>query len=256
MSASTMRLGRLPHHPEAVARAPKLSARMPAPSPPARLDRSHIDYRPGLLGNDAWPDCTAVSIANAAIGFTAANDGALAVSQADVGRFYAATAGIPVEDIAASDGALLIDAMHHQCVAGLPDASGQVLVTGPFGTIYPADRALIATACALIGPVVLGVNLTMADQHPGVWDIGRPGADKPWGGHAVTMWDYTGLGDADTVRIATWGALQAVTWRWLYAQCQEAYVAAWRDLMPADGRSWGGLDYDGLAADVATWCGT
>jgi len=40
----------------------------------------------------------------------------------------------------------------------------------------------------------------------------------------MLAWDYTGLGDTDTVRVATWGQLIRVTWRWLERATDEAHA--------------------------------
>ena len=47
------------------------------------------------------------------------------------------------------------------------------------------------------------------------------------GGHCIVAWDYGGLRDTDTVRVATWGQWQRVTWRWLLAALDEAWGLAW-----------------------------
>lgn len=249
-----MRLGRLPHHPEAVDAAPKLAARMERVPLLTRCDRSAKLYEPLLGGNQKYPDCTAVAIANSALGFAAADGGIVAIEDAAIEGFYAATIGVPVADIGQTDGAVLLDAMRRQCAHGMLDKSGQVLLTGPFGTIEPTDRRLLAAATAILGPIILGVDLTMAEQQPGVWDLARPGADQPWGGHALVLWDFAGIGDEDQMRLATWGELQVATWRWLYAQCREAYAVVWPDLLGPSGKQWSGLDRLGLAADVTAWC--
>lgn len=250
-------LGRLQHQPDHVARAPRLGARALATTAPARLIRDHIPYAPQLFGNDLLPNCTAVAIANSAIGVAALGGGGCVIDPPNVDAFYAATINVPVADIARTDGALLLDALARQSRVGLPTGH-QALLCGPFAAIKPGNLNLLRVAMTFAGLPILGVSLSLSDQAPGVWDTDPPasaGDPTPgsWGMHALVAWDYTGLADDDVVRLATWGTLQAATWRWLRARLDEAYVAVWRPLMPASGRNWAGLDYDALAADVASW---
>jgi hypothetical protein len=98
-----------------------------------------------------------------------------------------------------------------------------------------------------LGGAYLGIVLHDRDMQTvgQTWDIGLRGS-SPVGGHCVVGWDYTGLGDADTVRLMTWGAWQPATWRWLEARVEEAWGLAWGYPTMPDGVDTG-VDLAGLA---------
>ena len=245
-----MRLGRLPHNPLAVALAPQLAAhRFGAFAPPPKLDRSHIDYQPGLFRNDVLPDCSAAGIVNAASAASALNGSALAIDPATVPPFYALCAGCEATDAAmeASDGAVLIEVLQRQLRDGFPVGTQTPLVAR-FAVVRP-DRIALANAMVRFGSVYAGVTLHQAEMEwPAVWDLGDSAVV---GGHCVVFFDYTGLGDADTVRVATWGMLQDVTWRFIEERTDEAYVLLFgRELARADGIDLGVSD-DQLDAELA-----
>jgi hypothetical protein len=84
----------------------------------------------------------------------------------------------------------------------------------------------------------------------GIWDVRGGRDDGPVvGGHCVVGWDYTGLGDDDTVRIGTWGDWQPASWAWVAARLDEAHGLVYRQLARADG-FYTGVTADGLVADL------
>ena len=87
-------------------------------------------------------------------------------------------------------------------------------------------------------------------EMPPVWDAGLDDGAIV-GGHCIVAWDYAGLADDATVRVATWGQWQPATWRWLAARLDEAYALLWgRELARADGVDLGVSD-DVLDAELA-----
>ena len=223
------RLGRLPHSPEAVAAAPSLRYAAEAP-PPATLDRSAVDYRPQLLGNDAYPNCTVVALINAALAVEALQtNAALAFNDQSWVPFYASLAGCAPtpEAIAATDGLVLLDVLRRQGTQGF-DIGAVAPLTGDFGAV-PLDRASLALCMARLGGVYLGIDLYQSDMDAvdegRGWSANGMGAVGPLvGGHCVWLWAYEGLQPDDTVQIATWGALQPATWVWVLARAREAYA--------------------------------
>ena len=145
----------------------------------------------------------------------------------------------------------------YQLRAGFAREEHEPLVAD-FATVDPADRAMLARSMASCGTIYLGINLAMADQTFGpttVWDTDAPaesGDPTPgsWGGHCVFAWDYSGLTDADVVRLGTWGGWQRATWRWLRSRADEAHVLIWRDLQTVEQRNFAGIDYDMLRAEA------
>jgi hypothetical protein len=252
-----MRFGRLPHDPAEVARVPSLASHAFAASiPPLTLDRSAIGFHPGLYHNDVFPVCTAAGIANSA-GLVAAIAGyGLIIDVHRVIDFYARIAGIDASDAAltASDGVLMTSVIRQQTLTGF-DVGTQTALVGLAGTLPVGNRSLLALAMARLGHAYVGVTIRERDMdvRPAVWDVvtGRDDGDVI-ARHAMVLCDYTGLGDADTVRAATWGDWQPVTWAWLKERLDEAYGFVWRQLTSA-GRHDPAVDPDVLAAQLKAW---
>jgi hypothetical protein len=226
------------------------SHRFAAVQPPVRLDRSAIEFHPGLFGNDYLPDCSAAGLANAAGMVAAINGYTLAIDADKVPPFYAACVGCDPTDAAmmATDGAMLLDVLQRQMQTGF-DVGEQAPLIGLHGTL-PLDRSVLASAMAHLGHVYAGVTLHEQDMDSAdVWDL-SDGAGDVVGGHCIVLTDYTGLTDTDAVCFATWGRWQSCTWRWLAARLDEAHACVWRQLAAASGADIG-VDADALAADLA-----
>lgn len=247
------RLGLLPHDPAAVARAPSLSRHpLAAIVPRAVVDRSDVDFRPGLYQNDTLPCCTAAALANAASAVAILNGYQLAINPERVPVYYAECVGCAPTPaaMAATTGAVALEVLNRQAVHGF-DAGMQTKLVGLHG-VLPLSRNMIAAAVDRLGHAYLGVLLHERDmERAPVWDVqpGR-GDGEVVGGHALVAWDYSGLDDSATVRLATWGELQPVTWRWLAARLTEAYAIVWRMLIGDDGLHLG-VDAATLQAELA-----
>ena len=224
-----MRLGRLPHDPAALAAVPRHYA---ATLPPPVLDRSHIPFTPGLYGNDVFPDCTAVALANAARAASWVTAGCdLVVADSAPPAFYARCVGVADDPAAieATDGAQMLSVLGQADAQGF-DVGPQALV--PTWASCPVTARFSLAHAMTMGALYFGAGLAGADQGAGTWDTTTPGDQTrgSWGGHALIAWDYTGLGDGDIVRLGTWGRWQAATWRWVQARADEAYALAWRQI--------------------------
>ena len=223
-----MRLGRLPHDPAAVARMPSLAGHAFAGTPvPPKLDRSATDFTPGMFGNDTIPDCTAAGLANAVSAVATVAGYAPVIDPTLVPVFYAACVGCDPthEAMAATDGAVMLDVLMRQQRSGF-DVGQQEPLVGQFGRLT-LDRLHLAAAMNRLGHAYLGVTLHDADMAlPPVIDL-SDAMGAVAGGHCIVAWDYGGLRDTDTVRVATWGQWQRVTWRWLLAALDEAWGLAW-----------------------------
>src|ERR1700722_13511082 len=198
-------LGRLPHSPERLARG-----LMAAPAPMLyryQLDRSAIDYQPGLFGNGTIPDCTCAGVANAAIASGLLRSAAPVIADGKPQRLYADVIGQPN----ASD-------------AQLAQTNGAVAIAG-----LMCNRAL--------GVSYLGIRLYQKDiatfgEAPWTAAIADSGAMV--GGHVLLAWDYpVGLSDTNLARLATWGALQPASWAWLMERLDEAHGLEWPQLKGA-----------------------
>jgi hypothetical protein len=251
-------LGRLTHDPAALARAPQLGQYTAAwGAPPPQLNRDAIAYAPRLYRNDALPDCTAAGLANAALNGL----GAVAIDEQHVVNFYGACVRCadPAQ-LAATDGARELDVLSYQARNGF-DVGLPAPLVADCATFDPQNRDLLANVMAHLGSGYLGVALAMADQAAaegaGVWDTNTPanaGDTTPgsWGLHCLLCWSYSGLGDGDVVKLATWGGLQLATWRWVASRIEEAHAVIFRDLVGAD-QPFGGLAYDDLKEASLAW---
>jgi hypothetical protein len=228
---------------------------MRAAPPPPVLDRSRVPFVPAMDDNNVLGDCTAVGVANAARGMAALDGFGINIPTDRVVALYSASTGYVPGDPATDQGGVELDVLGYQASHGF-DTGDQAPLVGAFATFDPRDRVTFANVMAKFGTAYLGVNLASADlDTSAVWDTATPGDQTPgsWGGHCLLAWDYTGLGDTDTVRLATWGTLQPCTWRWLADRCEEAHVLIWRQLMKANALNFAGLDYDGLRATNLAW---
>jgi hypothetical protein len=217
------------------------------------LDRSGIAYQPILADNDSLPTCTVAALLNAALAVEALQGaGGLAIKDGCWLPFYAALAGCDPTPaaIAATDGLMLLDVLRRQGTQGF-DIGAVAPLTGDFGTV-PLDRASLAGCMARLGVVYLGVDLFQVDMDAEAagrnWDwYGAAPLSSSIGGHCLTMWSYTGLGDGDGVQLATWGQLQVATWAWVESRAREAYGL----LLP--GLEGPGVDVAALRAENAKW---
>lgn len=242
-----MRLGRRPHSPDALARCP--AHRFGAALPPATLDRSHINFTPELYGNDTYPNCTAVAIANAARGIAALNGYDLVVDPTKPLVFYGDCIGNP-PNLETTDGAVFQDVLDRMSGSGY-DIGPQRLV-GRYGSVDRTSVTALANAVNRLGPLPLGITLFDRDMQ-GVGTLWQAPADisgAQVGGHELILWDYDGLGDTGTIRLGTWGVWQVATWVWLLDRLDEAHALVFRQLARADGTFYDGVTGDGLVAEL------
>ncbi|RFD18588.1 hypothetical protein DY926_15845 [Komagataeibacter melaceti] len=226
---------------------------------PARLDRSHIDPHPAMLGNDRIGDCTSAGIGNHlhATAALAGFDVADITTDAAV-RFYSLSTGYVPGKPATDNGGIEVD------VLGYAQREGYALATQTlfplWGSADPADLNGVRNIAAGLSAAYLGVQLADADMWqdqdgnlPPVWDTDSPAAHGDptpgsAGGHCLLLWDYTGTADTDLVTLLTWGAKQKATWRWVRSRIMEAHGLAWRQLLPAGMLSPSGQDGEALVA--------
>ncbi|MDE2469421.1 MAG: hypothetical protein KGL35_11910 [Bradyrhizobium sp.] len=231
--------GRLPHDPAAFLKTRPVPYRMMMPQMGAV---KRPDWQPCLGHNDVWGTCSTTGLANAARMVEMATGGDLDLSDDLIAEAFAAWTGTAYNDAAmrASAGAVLLDILNQQAAGGFNAGTPTPLVglVGRIGT----SRMLLARAIQTFHHAYIGVDLRQRDmEQVAVWDIAAGRDDGPVaGGHCVALYDFAGLGDADTVRIATWGTLMPATWSWVEARIMEAYALAWRQLeMP-------NVDFDAL----------
>jgi hypothetical protein len=217
------RFGRKAHDPARVSTAPM--HRFGTLRPPVVLDRSAIAFMPELYGNNIYPDCTAVAMANGARAVAALNGFDLIINPAFVPMFYAESIGYNGPDLASTEGAVMLDVLKYQAQNGFH--IGPQMLAGRWGTVDATNRFALANSINRFGFGWWGVVLKERDMDNAglnTWDV-VPGRDDGAieGRHCVVAWDYTGLADSNTVRIGTWGGWQFVTWGWVRVRLEEAY---------------------------------
>ena len=156
-----MRLGRLPHDPAALASAPSFAAHhFAAVKPPALLDRSHIEFAPGLYRNDDLPDCSAAGLANAAGMVAALNGYGLAVNPDKVPLFYASASLTDAQALLATLTASTPAPTGASTLARIDTDIGNVLaaISPIVSTIYPIAGPVIAAVQTLLPVVEAWVN--------------------------------------------------------------------------------------------------
>lgn len=242
----TLRTGRLPHDPVAVAAAPQHL--FGADRPPDRLNRSLLDWKPGMFGNDTLNNCTSVALFNHARGVEWLQAQAqLAVVPLAPADFFAECAGDP-PDLTTVHGLVALNVLARAGEHGIPAANQRLY--SQYGVVQ-RNRVAVARALNRLGGLYVGVTLHDRELQggAGTWNTyGDPGPVD--GGHMVNVWTYEGgLGDDATVYVGTWGYWQPVTWAWLEARTAEAYGLVWRQLARGDGSYLDGLTAEGLVIE-------
>ena len=250
-SVPGQQLGMLPHDPAQIARLPQFRAHAVSrlAAPPV-LDRSSVTFIPGLDGNDRIGDCTAVGLANAARAAVAINGYTLGIPPTAAPAFYSAASGYDPAKPETDQGMVEAEVFLYQARHGFDYGGPTPLVAG-FATADPGDLNALRVMAWKCGSAYLGVNLAVADQGAVIWDTDTPasaGDPTPgsWGGHCLLAYSWSGTADTDIVRLATWGALQRATWRWVRSRLTETHALFWRQFGDVDG-----IDYEQLAGEVA-----
>lgn len=208
---------------------------------PARLDRSHIDPRPAMLGNDTLGDCTGAGVGNH-LHATAALSGfdvAGVTTEAAI-RFYSQSTGYVPGNPSTDNGGVEVDVLTSAQRNGFT-LTDQTLFP-MWGSADPGDLNGLRNITAGLSAAYLGVQLAQSDMWEDedgnlapVWDTQTPvghGDTTPGsaGGHCLLLWDYAGTADTDLVTLLTWGSKQKATWRWVRSRIMEAHGLAWRQL--------------------------
>lgn len=232
----TLCFGRLQHDPGRLAAAPSLH-RFGLPEPKPVLDRSKIDFEPGMYANDIIPDCTAAGLANYATGSSLVAGAAPPfIVSSKVPAFYGDCLNMPgatIDQLAKTNGAVMMDVLDRAYSQGF-DIGQQVPLVPVPGTVQPVKEAIAATTDQR-GACYLGIRIYQRDEDTfgqGPWTALPSDSGAFLSGHAVVSWDYAGLQDSDMVRVATWGALQPATWEWLLSRLDEAHGLIWPQLAP------------------------
>jgi hypothetical protein len=218
-------------------------------TPPRALDWSkHAVRRFPLWGNDELFDCTCVAAGHLVELWTAVAKGSPSeIGEPAVIAAYSAVSGYDPKTGAPDGGAHMLDVLKHWRRHGI----GGHKIAG-FAYVDPGRRALFGAAIATFGGAYLGFKLPLTAKRPGTWDVPKEGLAREgkfgsWGGHTVCVLGF----DPEGITVATFGARKRVTWAFVEAYADEAYVAVSHDFLKRHSdRTPSGLAIDALIADL------
>lgn len=188
------------------------------PPPPPAVDWTLAMSQPwGMMGNDTIGDCTVAAMGHAVQVITSNGDGLITPADADIIKMYEGS-GYDPADPSTDQGWTETAAMQAMCDTGL---SGVKL--DAFADVDQTSIEAVKQTIFLFGGCYIGVMLTQAD-------IDAFKSNLPWidtssnfiGGHALWAPAYD---DADRLYVITWGRMQAASWGWFAAKCDEAHAA-------------------------------
>jgi hypothetical protein len=226
------------------------------PTPPAHLNWTSPKGNKmswPMMVNNAIGDCTIAAAGHMVELWTRDETGvATIIPDAQIVSAYSAISGYDPVTGANDDGCALLDVMNYWQSTGI----GGHKITG-YMSVTPTNQIAIEQAMWLFGAVDLGINLPITAQNQtgaglkwavppgGAVGDGAPGS---WGGHSIPIvsYDQTGL------LVVTWGALQFVTWPFLFTYCDEAYAClSQQDWLARGGNAPNGFNLAQLQADLA-----
>ena len=221
-----VKLGKRPaKHDSRTLQLAKYTAKV-APAPPAHDDWEKKVHHWPMMKNDVVGDCTCACAGHMIEQWTTYSKGApFTPSDQQVIAAYSAITGYDPSTGNNDDGAAILDVLNYWRKAGV---AGHKIMA--FATLDPSSRAEVEDSVFLFGNCYLGVQLPVSAQNQAVWAVppggtSGPGAPGSWGGHAIPVVAY----DQRGLTVVTWGALQRMTWGFLYAYCDEAYAVLSQD---------------------------
>jgi hypothetical protein len=167
---------------------------------------------------------------------------------------YSAITGYNPATGANDNGAQELDVLNYWRQQGI--AGHQIQA---FMALEPANHTHVMDAVWIFGGCYIGLALPKSAQaqtsNKQAWSVppqgtGGDGAPGSWGGHAVPVVAY----DARSLTVVTWGGLQAMTWGFWAAYCDEAYAILSPDYLEQKGGQTvapSGFNLAQLQADLA-----
>jgi len=230
-----IRLGKGPHIPDH--RRFALADFIPLGTPPPSANFYQGQTQFGMMLNDVLGDCTCAAVGHAEQ-VASLNDAPppeigteITVTDDVIENMYEKSCGYVPGNPFTDNGGIITNVLDwaRQHGIGHPGPTHHhrhrlVAYADP----NPANVTHIKQAIAEFMIVDIGLQLpvTAQAQIGGVWDVvGNPRTDPDsvpgsWGGHSVVVAEY----DVNGLTCITWGALQAMTWRFWNTYCDEAHV--------------------------------
>ncbi len=232
-----LKLGKQPprHDPRTLLLASYTTAALPAPPPTMNL-ASKVGNAWGMMDNDQIGDCTCAAAGHLIMEWTANAQSKMAVpSDQQIVAAYSAITGYNPATGANDNGAQELDVLNYWRQQGIAGHNIQAFIA-----LEPSNHTHVMDAVWIFGGCYIGLALPKSAQaqtsNKQVWSVppaGTGGDGKPgsWGGHAVPVVAY----DSRSLTVVTWGALQAMTWGFWAAYCDEAYAILSSDYLAQKG---------------------
>jgi hypothetical protein len=223
------------------------------PAPPASCDLSaKVGPSWGMMDNDQIGDCTCAAAGHLLMEWTA-NAGKKKFTPTDkqIVAAYTAITGYNPTTGANDNGANEIDVLNYWRQSGI--AAHKI---GAYAALEPSNHSNVMDAVYIFEGCYIGLALPISaqgqTQNQQPWSVppgGTTGDGAPgsWGGHAVPVVAY----DARTITVVTWGALQAMTWSFWDAYCDESYAIISNDYLNGKKQAPQGFSLQELQADLA-----
>jgi hypothetical protein len=222
------------------------------PAPPDQADLTSKVNSWGMMENDQLGDCTCAAAGHLIMEWTA-NAGKKMVTPTDkqIVAAYSAITGYNPTTGANDNGAVEIDVLNYWRQSGIAGHKiGAYVALEPSNHIHIMDSVYVFEGCYIGLQLPTSAQAQVQNHQP--WSVppgGPTGDGKPgsWGGHAVPVVAY----DTRGVIVVTWGALQAMTWSFWEAYCDEAYAILSTDYLNDKQQSPAGFNMQQLEADLA-----
>lgn len=215
--------------------------------PPVSRDWSGTIANWGMMGNDAYGDCTCAAAGHMILDWTLEAAGAeVVIPDADILKFYNHFAhGV------ADAGANMLDVLKYWRKHGLDSHK----ITA-FAALQPRSHVEAMDAVNLFDGLYIGVALPDSVVPQGgdwlaiPWQVPPGGpvgnaAPNPNNGHCIPAVGY----DQHNLYIVTWGALKAMSWEFYDAYSDESYATLSPDFLK-NGQAPSGFDLAALLADL------
>lgn len=216
--------------------------------PPPVLDRSHLNPSFKMFFNDTIGDCTCAAVYNTLIAWQSLVDSSIAIPEVLAVELYSAITGYTPDNPQTDQGAAEDDVLAYGVKNGF--ATRDYTYYPLWGTVDCGNINMMATLMSKLGVAYQGVYLRKGDLD--LLDAGQvldvvPNMDMQIaGGHALLLWDYTGLSLNSRVRLITWGSIVTATWAWVLARSVESHGLVFPQLMSPAHQKLFGLDWTAL----------
>src|SRR5580704_15820068 len=239
------------HDPRTLLLASYLTPALPAP--PASCDlAAKVGAAWGMMDNDQICDCTCAAAGHLLMEWTAnASKKMFTPTVTQIVAAYSAITGYNPTTGANDNGAQEVDVLNYWRQSGI---AGHKI--GAYASLEPGNHTHIMDSVYIFEGCYIGLQLPNSaqaqTQNHQPWSVppgGTTGDGKPgsWGGHAIPVVAY----DTRGVTVVTWGALQAMTWSFWEAYCDEAYAILSADYLDGKKQTPQGFNLQQLQSDLA-----